>query len=165
MTLSDSLREELKTPLGELVPEGRVSRDAIARLIPEGAYVVSVGDRTTERMIEFGLDPPLQIIDNQEKRKKRDALGAGGATSLLECRNPAGEITEQGVGAVREAFSLEAPVRITVDGEEDLLVIPACVYAPPNSVVLYGQPDEGLVVVRVTAEIRNKTRAILDSMR
>ena len=56
---------------------------------------------------------------------------------------------------------MEESVRITVDGEEDLLVIPACIYAPDKSVVLYGQPNEGMVIVPVTSEIRNKTKSIL----
>ena len=48
------------------------------------------------------------------------------------------------------------PVRITVFGEEDLLVLPVCIHAPDNSIVLYGQPNEGLVLVEITTEIRNK---------
>ncbi|PJB96490.1 MAG: DUF359 domain-containing protein, partial [Nitrosopumilales archaeon CG_4_9_14_0_8_um_filter_34_10] len=46
----------------------------------------------------------------------------------------------------------------------DLLVIPVCIHAPENSIVLYGQPNEGLVVVKVTPEIRNKTQRLLDLM-
>jgi hypothetical protein len=59
---------------------------------------------------------------------------------------------------------LPSPVRIVVNGEEDLLVIPVCVHAPDNSIVLYGQPNEGLVVVEITPEIRNKTQSLLDLM-
>ena len=49
-------------------------------------------------------------------------------------------------------------------GEEDLLVIPVCIHAPDNAVVMYGQPNEGLVIVKITPEIRNKTQTLLDSM-
>jgi hypothetical protein len=65
---------------------------------------------------------------------------------------------------IQKAFSSEPPVRITVDGEEDLLVLPVCMSAPENSVVLYGQPNEGLVLVHVTPEIQAKVQKILDSM-
>ena len=164
MTISDSLRERLKVPLGTLIPEAQASKRAIQSIIPEGAYVVSVGDRTTEKMITFGLVPSLQIVDNQEKRQRRRPLDAEDALSCLECKNPAAGITPQCIGAVKDAFLLEPPVRITVDGEEDLLVVPACIHAPKNSVVLYGQPDRGLVVVPVTAEIRNRARDILESI-
>ena len=59
---------------------------------------------------------------------------------------------------------MQPPVRISVNGEEDLLVIPVCVYAPENAIVMYGQPNEGLVIVKITPEIRNKTQKLLDSM-
>jgi uncharacterized protein (UPF0218 family) len=65
---------------------------------------------------------------------------------------------------IKQAFTLPSPVRIVVNGEEDLLVIPVCVHAPDNSIVLYGQPHEGLVVVEITPEIRNKTQSLLDLM-
>ena len=73
-------------------------------------------------------------------------------------------ITEESIQVIQKAFSCESPVRITVDGEEDLLVIPACVFAPENSFVMYGQPNEGLVIIRVTPEIKAKVQKILDSM-
>jgi len=53
---------------------------------------------------------------------------------------------------------------LMINGEEDLLVIPACIFAPENSIVLYGQPNQGLVIVKITPEIRNKTQRLLDSM-
>ena len=59
---------------------------------------------------------------------------------------------------------MTAPVRITVMGEEDLLVLPVCIYAPDNSIVLYGQPNEGLVLVEISTEIRNKVQTLLDLM-
>ena len=82
----------------------------------------------------------------------------------MEVSNPPAQITRESVSAIRRAFAARPPVRIRVDGEEDLLVIPVCVYAPDNTVVLYGQPDEGLVVTPVTDEIRNKTRGIMSHM-
>jgi len=59
---------------------------------------------------------------------------------------------------------MTAPVRITVMGEEDLFVLPVCIYAPDNSIVLYGQPNEGLVLVEISTEIRNKVQTLLDLM-
>ena len=59
---------------------------------------------------------------------------------------------------------MDGDVRIMVNGEEDLLVLPVCVYAPENSVVMYGQPNQGLVIVKVTPEIRNKAQKLLDLM-
>ena len=65
---------------------------------------------------------------------------------------------------IKKAFTLQNPVRLFVNGEEDLLVLPACIHAPENAVVLYGQPNQGLVIVRITPEIRNKAQRLLDLM-
>ncbi len=163
MKLPDSLRDQLNIPLGILLPESQVDKTNIQKHLSENSYVITVGDRTTEKMIEFGLIPSLQIIDSMEKRSKREPPKLENATELT-VDNPAAEITSQSIGVIQQAFTMQPPVRISVNGEEDLLVIPVCVYAPENAIVLYGQPNEGLVIVKVTPEIRNKTQKLLDSM-
>ena len=115
-------------------------------------------------MISFGITPSLQIIDGQEKRIIRNIPKSLDILSDLSCDNPAAEITDQSIEIIKKAFASQTPVRITVKGEEDLLVIPVCIHAPENSVVMYGQPNEGLVLVKITPEIRNKTQKLLDSM-
>ncbi len=153
----------MKIPLGTLLPESKADKDNIKKYLSEDSYVISVGDRTTEKMIDFDLIPSLQIIDGHEKREKREPPKLEQATELT-VDNPAAEITFESISTIKKAFTLESPVRIFVNGEEDLLVLPVCVYAPENAVVLYGQPNEGLVIVQITLEIRNKVRKLLDLM-
>ncbi len=163
MKLPNSLRDQLKIPLGVLLLESQTDKTNIKKFLSENSYIITVGDRTTEKMIEFGLIPSLQIIDSQEKREKREPPKLANATELT-VDNPAAEITSQSIGVIQQAFTMQPPVRISVNGEEDLLVIPVCVYAPENAIVLYGQPNEGLVIVKINPEIRNKTQKLLDSM-
>ena len=158
------MRPQLKIPLGLLLPESLADKTNIQKYLPKNSYIITVGDRTTEKMIEFDLIPSLQIIDGQEKREKRELPKLANITSELIVDNPAAEITNQSVDIIKQAFTMESPVRLRVNGEEDLLVIPVCVHAPANSVVLYGQPNEGLVIVKITPEIRNKAQTLLDSM-
>ena len=164
MKLPDSLREQFKNPLGDLIPESQANKSNIQKHLPENSYLITVGDRTTEKMIDFGLIPSLQIIDNQEKRVKREPTKTNHTYTELICDNPAAEITLQSIDSIKKAFVSKTPVRLTVTGEEDLLVIPVCIHAPENSIVMYGQPNEGLVIVKVTTEIRNKTQRLLDLM-
>ena len=56
-------------------------------------------------------------------------------------------------------------VRIIVDGEEDLLVLPVCTRAKDGFTVLYGQPNEGIIVVRADLTSRNKAKSLLDSIK
>ena len=164
MKLPENLREQLKKPLGTLIPENQTSKENILKHLPSESFIITVGDATTEKMIKFDIIPSLQIIDSQEKRVSREPPSASMITTNLSCDNPAGEITPESIDLIKNAFTLKPPVRITVNGEEDLLVIPVCLFAPENSIVLYGQPNEGLVIVSINEEIRKKTQLILDSM-
>ena len=164
MQLPDDLRDQLKNPLGNLVSDNDPNKENIIKKISAESVIITVGDRTTENMLQLGLKPQIQIIDGLEKRSECAVLTDDTINTKLSCKNPPGEITEESIQVIQKAFSSEPPVRITVDGEEDLLVIPACIFAPENSVVMYGQPNEGLVIVHVTPEIRAKVQKILDAM-
>ena len=164
MKLPDSLRDQLKTPLGILLPIGQDNKENIQKYLLDESYIITVGDRTTEKMIEYGIIPSLQIIDGFEKRKQREFPKLGNASELM-IDNPAAEITLQSIEIIKKAFEMTPPIRLTVNGEEDLLVLPVCIHAPKNSVVLYGQPNKGLVLVEITTEIRNKAQTLLDMMK
>ena len=164
MKLPDSLRDQLKIPLGVLLPIGQDDKGNIQKYLSDDSFIITVGDRTTEKMIDFDLIPSLQIIDGLEKRIKRDIIKLGNAFEL-KIDNPAAEITLESIEIIKKAFTMNSPIRLTVNGEEDLLVLPVCIHAPENSVILYGQPNKGLVLVQITTEIRNKAQALLDLMK
>lgn len=164
MKLSENLREQLKIPLGVLLSENQTTKENILKHVSSASFIITVGDATTEKMLNHGIIPSLQIIDSREKRSKREPPSVKKVESNISCDNPPGEITQQSIDVIKNAFKLKPPVRLTVNGEEDLLVIPVCIHAPENSVVMYGQPNEGLVIVTIDQEIRKKTQLILDSM-
>jgi len=164
LQLPDDLRDQLKTPLGNLISDNDPNKENIIKKISAESVFITVGDRTTENMLQLGLKPQIQIIDGLEKRNQSIVPADDTINTNLSCRNPSGEITEESIQIIKKAFSCESPVRITVDGEEDLLVLPVCIHAPKNSIVMYGQPNEGLVIVSITPEIRAKVQKILDAM-
>ena len=164
MKLPENFRKQLKIPLGDLIKEEDVNKENILNKISSASIVITVGDKTTENLIHLGIIPQVQIIDGLEKRNQRIIPIDETIRTELTCKNPPGEITEESIQTIQNAFSCEHPVRIIVKGEEDLLVIPVCIFAPESSVVMYGQPNEGLVLVRVTPEIQAKIQKILDSM-
>ena len=164
MQLPENLRDQLKNPLGNLIKDNDPNKENILKKIYAESIIITVGDKTTEIMVQLGLRPQIQIIDGLEKRNQRPVPADDAINTKLSCKNPPGEITEESMQVIQKAFSCEPPVRIIVDGEEDLLVIPVCIFAPENSVVIYGQPNEGLVIVQITPEIRAKVQKILDAM-
>ena len=128
------------------------------------SLVVTVGDATTDKLLKMGLVPFLQIVDGQEKRIKRNIPESESIITNLDCQNPPGEISQESISIIKNSFELKPPIRLTVDGEEDLLVLPVCLYAPENFVVMYGQPNEGLVIVKINHEIKEKVQKIVNTM-
>jgi uncharacterized protein (UPF0218 family) len=55
--------------------------------------------------------------------------------------------------------------RRLVEGEEDLLTLIAIMEAPNNSIIVYGQPYEGIVAVKVTQEKKTEISEILKAMK
>ena len=164
MILPENLRIELKTPLGRLVLESDPNQEEIIRETYANSLIITVGDATTEKLLKMGLIPFLQIIDGQEKRIKRNVPESELIKTYLDCQNSPGEISQKSISIIRDAFDSKPPIRITVNGEEDLLVIPVCLHAPENCVVMYGQPNEGLVIVHINHEIKEKVQKIVNSM-
>ena len=162
MKLPENLRKQLKIPLGDLIKD--VNKENILSKISSESIVITVGDKTTENMINLGIKPQIQIIDGLEKRNQRNIPVEETIKTEITCTNPPGQITEESMQTIQKAFSCERPVRVIVKGEEDLLVIPACIFAPENSVVMYGQPNEGLVIVHVTPKIQSKIQKIVSTM-
>jgi uncharacterized protein (UPF0218 family) len=80
----------------------------------------------------------------------------------LKCSNEAGTISKKAVELLQDALEMSSPVRIIVDGEEDLLALPLFLIVPDKSVVMYGQPYEGLVVVKIDLKIRKKAKDLMD---
>ena len=166
--LSESLKTELSEPLGVLLTFGKDSDvDIIKSYIPAKSLLVTVGDSTTEKMINFGFSPDVQIIDGMEKRKNRPPIDDRCVNTNLTCDNPAGTITKSSLSIITQSLHLPKPVRITVNGEEDLLVLPVCCEFPANSIIMYGQPNVGLVIVNVgnsKEKAKNLLNLVLDSM-
>jgi uncharacterized protein (UPF0218 family) len=59
----------------------------------------------------------------------------------------------------------EEDATIIVDGEEDLLAIPAVLEAPLRALIVYGQPSQGIVVVEASSQRKAKLAKLLDEFR
>ena len=165
MHLPENLRDELKIPLGSLIKNDDSEKARVIKQIYAENVVITIGDATSELLIKMGLIPFLQIVDGKEKRHDRELPVNDSIVTSLYCVNPPGGLTQQSIDTIKKSFNSKPPIRILVDGEEDLLVLPACLFSPENSVVMYGQPNEGLVIVRITNEVREKIQKIVNSMK
>jgi len=142
--------EVLKRPFGILIADKDVTQQKVAYMLKGSRKVISVGDATTERLVSFDIIPDVAVIDGKERRSKHVQHSKYYAREL-HCLNSSGSISQDAVVVLQNALNLQPPVRVVVEGEEDMLALPIFFLAPKDSVVLYGQPLEGLVVVKITA--------------
>lgn len=159
MRLPEHLRDRLKKPLGRVFPGMREALAYARTLRP--VRLVAVGDRVTSTLLEEGGKPDLCVVDlktlrsplSEEERRRVEEL------DLPEKRvvNPPATLSEE----LWEAFDLRPPLKIVVEGEEDLATLVAVVKSPPGTVVLYGQPGEGVVVVEVE-RVRKEVERLLE---
>ena len=166
-SVTPELRVKLKEPFGMLIQgsfsETMVKMENIVKK-EKPPKIVSVGDVVSLNLYENQMKPQLSITDNKRMRKKvKPKVFAG--MKVVHVKNPQGTITEEAIAAIREALESDEPVHIIVDGEEDLLTLIAVLYAPEKSLVVYGQPYEGIVVVEVTSEKKNEAMEILKAMK
>jgi uncharacterized protein (UPF0218 family) len=161
MPISPKDAQFLKQPFGTLVADKDVTLQKISLALKGAKKVISVGDATTERLVSFGITPDVAIIDGKERRSKR-GYPANYKARELRCVNPSGAISRDAVATLQDALKLQPPTRVIVDGEEDLLALPVFTMAPTGSVVLYGQPLEGLVIVEITASKQKQAKDLMD---
>ena len=132
------------------------------------ALVICVGDRTTERMTELGFLPNLEIIDMKERRGPRPLPAPSKSAVVFTAINEPGTISFESLNALNNCLKLieannRSNLRLLIEGEEDLLVLPVVAFFPEGTVVLYGQPNEGLVKVDIGSS-RENAKALLSRM-
>jgi len=159
--LAGENRHKFKEPLGVLVPDSNVTCDMLCAMA-QNSEIITVGDATTQRVLDCGIIPVVHIVDGLEKRSRRNPPSSN--CLQMQCKNPPGEITQNAVSVIQQAIAAMEPVRVLVRGEEDLLVLPVCIHAPLGSTILYGQPNQGLVVIRLTKQVRDKADFLLSIM-
>jgi hypothetical protein len=160
MPLSPEDLKAFKKPFGLLIPDDQVTKVRLLAVLKNANLVITVGDATTQRLAEFGVIPDLAVIDGRERRSRRDYPTSYKAVEV-RCTNPAGSITRAAIDVLEKSLRGAKPVRVLVEGEEDLLALPIFVMAPEGSVVLYGQPLEGLVVVKIDEAKRKEAKDLM----
>jgi len=106
--------------------------------------IVAVGDVVYENLLTHGVKPWAAIVDGVTRRGESvfDRRGP-------RVRNPPGMITGEAWSAV--AHVVETGGVLLVDGEEDLLAIPAILESPSDALVAYGLYLGALVAIPVNA--------------
>ena len=153
---------KFKEPFGVLI-EGAFSEamekleDLVKKEPP--IMIISIGDIVSRNLHKHNIIPKISITDNQNMRQKIEPQTFPNKT-IVKTKNPQGTITQEAITAIKAAFKSEKQVEILVDGEEDLLTLIVVLYAPEKAFVVYGQPNKGVVVVKVTLDKKNEAKKI-----
>ncbi|MEA1985187.1 MAG: DUF359 domain-containing protein [Euryarchaeota archaeon] len=166
IVLPKSLRPLLKRTFGVLYSgSGQETVQKVSQDLGNPTKLISVGDVTTFHLLESNIIPDVLIVDDRTKREPASIQVVAGTKHKgfkeLIVENPPGAISEDLIDAIGNGVSSNGRVRISVKGEEDLAALPAIIMAPVDSVVLYGQPDEGMVFVRITRSKKDEIRQLL----
>jgi uncharacterized protein (UPF0218 family) len=121
----------------------------------------TVGDYVTINIIKAGLHPDIAVVDHRVMREDVEPMELGDSVEVV---NPPGTLSAEAQRALSKAISFNKRLGVVVEGEEDLLVLPLMAMMPVGSVVVYGQPREGMVVVTLTEERRRWAKEFMNTM-
>lgn len=159
--LPENKRDAFKEPLGRDISEEDLES------INAQNFIIAVGDVVSLTMRKNGIVPLLSIYDGFTERREltefADLVKNGGWAETV-VSNPAGEITCELEEAVKNALAGRSAGIIRVEGEEDLALLPCVLYAPENSVVIYGWPGRGMKAVDTDGPTRTHIGKLYDMM-
>ncbi|OYT43738.1 MAG: hypothetical protein B6U88_00070 [Candidatus Aenigmarchaeota archaeon ex4484_56] len=151
LILKTEYREELRKPLGKLIKD-------ISKL-KKYKDVVTVGDKTTQTFLDFGIIPRLSIVDYRIERNKITYKYRQKFKEVKKSKNRRGTISYEAIEIIDQSLKCNNCL-IEIDGEEDLLVLPV-ILKLNKGVACYGQPKEGIVLVKINREIKERVTNML----
>lgn len=152
MRMTRKAWERMQERIGILITGEMPEPYHVLKEMLRGEKVIAIGDVVVENLLKVGIEPVMMVVDGKSMRQKREAPIEGEIT----VRNEASEVSDELMEAVKRGYR-----RILVDGEEDLASLPALLYADENSLIVYGQPSEGIMVIRPTKDIKKKVEETL----
>jgi hypothetical protein len=164
LSLPYGMRTELKEPMGAIYT------DADELLAEAGAPIVAVGDVVTYHLLEADRRPDVALVDGKTKREAVEQAvwdAIEGFDHRVEVANPQATLSADLLRQLRAGIDRAADGETTVlviEGEEDLAALPVLVAAPDGASLVYGQPDEGMVLAAVNGEAREGALSLLERM-
>lgn len=162
MHIPEQVRDELKKPLGSVHSDFKEIME-----LSHTHRIISVGDICTLGMLSMGVKPHLAVFDHLYMRR----MLTPGMVRILESnfKNPKRYKNSPGTlskGILSDASKLlEEGGAVLIDGEEDLTALAFIMAAEPNDVIVYGQPDEGMVIVKPNKALKKKIKGWLQLAR
>lgn len=159
--LPQDKRKVFQEPVGYDITENDL------KILNANNFLIAVGDVVSLTMRKNGIVPLLSVYDGYTERHETTEfadLVKNGRWAEIAVSNPAGEITSELEEAVKKTLADRSVGIIRVEGEEDLALLPCVLYAPENSVVVYGWPGRGMKAVDTDGPAKTYVQRLLDMM-
>lgn len=158
--LPDYLRANLQVPMGIVITN---TED-----IPRSSNIIAVGDIVSLNLKKANYPTAVNIIDYKTRRENIDKkeIEQYFPRTSQQLINPAGTINSSSANTILSAIAkyqkTKATQVIVVDGEEDLLALPAMLLSPLDTYIIYGQYSVGMILVKVTENIKFLAKQYLE---
>ena len=173
LIMPEELRPELQKPLGRIFKTVHKVIKFIKSI--KSVQLITVGDIITDSLLKEGIEPDVKVIDNRSRRedyirsdpflnstkKGQTLINKPGTINLKTAEKLKELIHTKLIRLPPTNYPLPTDCWLVVNGEEDLLTLPAILFAPLNSLVLYGHWQHGIIAVTVDEEIKEKVRKII----
>jgi len=161
----EKAKELLRKPAGKLLTgDPQKILDEIKCVIntEHPPLVIAVGDYTSEMLRRGGIPVNLYIVDGKIERRRTDFFKLEGMR-IVRVTNEPGTLNPEAVAKLHKLLQERdlRDIALLVEGEEDILTLAAILSAPDRSIIIYGQPKEGSVIVKVEEDSRKLAWKIL----
>lgn len=177
LILPKNLKEKLRIPLGkvfvgkekEILTVGKKLVNYIKKYQP--VLTIAVGDVINYALMANNLVPSIKIIDHRTRRKElsQEFKEKLGSKFHFEVNNEAGGLDFLAVKSIKMAvenfLTKNEFQQIFVNGEEDLLTLPAILFSPLKSMVIYGHWQLGVVAVEVDEKEKEMALRLIKKFR
>jgi len=152
--LNPELRSQFKKPQGWLLTQNIAEEIKTIIKKEQSIKIALVGDSVVNFFVKNKLSFDYAAIDLKIGRKKTRLDYH--KPFLKTVRNPAGKLTPTANKTILKMVKKQEKGVIRILGEEDLTVLPFVLSLPFKSIVVYGQPGKGCVVVLVEEKVKEK---------
>ncbi len=133
-------------------------------------FTVLVGDKTLETFINNHWHYNLTFFDGKQQRVITQSQAINKLTISQTLTNQAGTINQMVINfllnyqkeAIFDQSYIKSVKNIYIKGEEDLVAVASILTLPLGTYIYYGQPNKGLVEIKLTSNLKHQVFSILN---
>lgn len=162
--MDEKLRKILSKPYGKIY-KTKSQLKKLLKSLRGYRYILTIGDQSTYSLLSLGITPHIAVFDKKIKRKKAPkkfiSLILSKAKNLVKARNPPSVISFDLIKKFSKTLNSKKPVFLFVNGEEDLTSLLALKFCKKNDIIFYGQPNQGIVHLKVNKKLKKFANKII----